>query len=121
MTPLKPYLIRALYQWINDNELTPYVLVDATAKNALLPMDYVENGKIVLNIRPKSIDNLTMGNEFIEFSASFSGTPMEILFPVNAVMGIFAKENNEGMFFDRQDGDNTPPPENRKANLRVIK
>ena len=124
MTSLKPYLIRSIYEWILDNELTPHLLVDADATDAVLPMDFVEDGKIVLNVRPEAIQNLTLGNEEIEFNARFSGKPMHILVPIKGVMAIYAKENGKGMIFDQEDNDgNDPSPDKTptKPQLRVVK
>lgn len=111
MTSLKPYLIRSVYEWIVDNNLTPYLLVDAENKAASLPEEFIEDNKIVLNIRPQAIQGLSLGNTEIQFSARFSGKPMHIVAPVAAVMAIYAKENGKGMVFDLEDndGDETPP------------
>lgn len=129
MTPLKPYLIRSIYQWITDNNLTPYLLVDAENKDAVLPLQFVDDGKIVLNIRPAAVDALSLGNELIEFNARFSGKPMYVVAPVVAVMAIYAKENGKGMVFnpDDEETDTTPtppeqtPPPPTKPKLRVVK
>lgn len=126
MTPLKPYLIRSIYEWIIDNDLTPYLLVDAENNHAILPHQFVEDGKIVLNVRPEAIQGLSLGNEEIHFNARFSGKPMHIVTPVAAVMAIYAKENGKGMIFDQEDSghDETPPPENKpsgKPTLRIVK
>jgi stringent starvation protein B len=125
MTPLKPYLIRSVYEWIVDNNLTPHLLVNANSNKGNLPMDYIEDGKIVLNIRPQAIEALSLGNELIEFNARFSGKPMTITASVNAVMAIYAKENGKGLVFDQENTDgNEPPPEQEppsKPSLRVVK
>lgn len=128
MTSLKPYLIRSIYEWILDNRLTPYLLVDAENNNAVLPTQFVDDGKIVLNIRPEAVEALSLGNETIEFNARFSGKPMHIIVPVVAVMAIYAKENGKGMVFNPEDDDvdDTPPtpPEKTpptKPTLRVVK
>jgi len=125
MNSLKPYLIRAIYQWIVDNKLTPYLLVNAENKRAVLPEQFIEDGKIVLNIRPEAVEALTLGNDEIEFNARFSGKPMHIVAPINSVLAIYAKENGKGMVFDLEenDDDDTPPhhqPPNKPA-LRVVK
>jgi len=126
MTSLKPYLIRSIYEWIIDNDLTPHLLVDAENSQAILPQQFIEDGKIVLNIRPQAIQGLSLGNEEIQFNARFSGKPMHIVTPIAAVMAIYAKENGKGMIFDQEDeeSDNTPPPENKppaRPTLRVVK
>ena len=125
MTSLKPYLIRSIYEWIVDNNLTPHLLVDADNSDAILPVDFIEDGKIVLNIRPEAIHGLLLGNENIEFNARFSGRPTHIVAPVPAILAIYAKENGKGMVFDPNDADQndippTPPPA-KKPNLRVVK
>lgn len=126
MTPLKPYLIRSIYDWIIDNNLTPHLLVDAENTNAILPTDFIEDGKIVLNIRPEAIHGLNLGNEDIEFNARFSGKSMHIVTPVSAVLAIYAKENGKGMIFDQEDseGEDPPPPAKKppaKPTLRIVK
>ena len=126
MTSLKPYLIRSIYEWITDNDLTPYLLVDAENSDAILPQQFIEDGKIVLNIRPEAVQGLTLGNEEIQFNARFSGKPMHIVVPLVAVMAIYAKENGKGMIFDQEDEESneTPPPENKpptRPTLRIVK
>ncbi|SJM91589.1 ClpXP protease specificity-enhancing factor [Crenothrix polyspora] len=127
MTPLKPYLIRSIYEWIIDNDCTPHLLVDATHKKAILPMQFIDDGKIVLNIKPAAVDALSLGNEEIEFNARFSGKSMYILAPMKAILAIYAKESGKGMVFDAEgvddnDSDDLPPdtPPTRPA-LRVVK
>ncbi|HEY8037266.1 MAG TPA: ClpXP protease specificity-enhancing factor [Methylobacter sp.] len=125
MTSLKPYLIRSIYEWIIDNALTPHLLVDAENTSAILPQDFIEDGKIVLNIRPEAIQGLSLGNEEIEFNARFSGKPMHIVTPVTAVLAIYAKENGKGMIFDQEENDDDEPPPVKKPpakpNLRIVK
>lgn len=129
MTSLKPYLIRAVYEWIVDNNLTPHLLVNADNNKGTLPVDYIEDGRIVLNIRPQAVEALSLGNELIEFNARFSGKPMTITASVNAVMAIYTKENGKGLVFDQETDDaglpepppETQPPSPTKPSLRVIK
>lgn len=122
MTSLKPYLIRSVYEWIVDNNLTPYLLVDAENKAASLPEAFIEDNKIVLNIRPQAIQGLSLGNSEIQFSARFSGKPMHIVAPVAAVMAIYAKENGKGMVFDLEDNDgDETPPENQPPSKPVLR
>jgi stringent starvation protein B len=122
MTSLKPYLIRSVYEWIVDNNLTPYLLVDAENKAASLPEAFIEDNKIVLNIRPQAIQGLSLGNTDIQFSARFSGKPMHIVAPVAAVMAIYAKENGKGMVFDLEDNDgDETPPENQPPTKPVLR
>jgi stringent starvation protein B len=125
MTSLKPYLIRSIYEWIIDNNLTPHLLVDAQNNSAVLPTEFIEDGKIVLNIRPEAIQGLSLGNEEIEFNARFSGKPLHIVAPMIAVLAIYAKENGKGMIFDQEDNDGDEPPPAKKPtakpNLRIVK
>ena len=94
----RPYLLRALHEWCSDSGFTPYVavLVDETVQ---VPMEYVKNGEIVLNVSYDATSGMTLGNEFIEFKARFAGTPREIIVPINRVMAIYARENGQGMAF----------------------
>jgi stringent starvation protein B len=96
----KPYLIRAIYEWCVDSGATPYlsVIVDA---NTRVPMEYVREGQIVLNISPDATRNLTIGNDLIQFSARFGGVSRELAIPIDAVAAIFAKENGQGLMFPR--------------------
>lgn len=125
MTSLKPYLIRSIYEWIVDNNLTPHLLVDASHPHAELPRDYIEDGKIVLNMRPEAIQGLALENTSIEFNARFNGQAMHIIAPVPAVLAIYAKENGKGMVFDPdEEEDHTPPegiPPPVRPHLRVVK
>ena len=98
ITPTRPYMVRALYQWIEDNALTPYLMVDATADNVQVPKEHVQDGRIVLNIASRATGNMSMENDYIHFSARFGGVSQEIWVPLTAVMGIYAKENSQGMF-----------------------
>lgn len=94
----RPYLVRALYEWCTDNGLTPYVavLVDESVR---VPMEYVKDGEIVLNISFDATSSLKLGNEFIEFKARFAGTAREIMVPIGRVIAIYARENGQGMAF----------------------
>lgn len=127
MTPLKPYLIRSIYEWIVDNNLTPHLLVNAEYPGVILPTDFIEDGRIVLNVRPEAIQGLVLGNDEIEFNARFGGKAMHISTPTGAILAIYAKENGKGMIFDPdEDGDETPPPEPetktpQRPQLRVVK
>ena len=104
----KPYLVRALYQWCVDYGFTPYLAVFVT-EQVQVPMDYVNNQEIVLNIGPDACQALQMDNEWITFKARFAGVPRDIMVPITQVMAIYAKENGQGMSFpvERQ---NTPEP-----------
>jgi stringent starvation protein B len=128
MTPLKPYLIRSIYEWILDNNFTPHLLVDAGHPRAVLPMQFVQqDGRIVLNIRPLAVEALCLGNDEIEFNTRFSGKSTYVNAPVSAVLAIYAKENGKGMVFETEEFQNDeppPPPEplkKAKPALRVLK
>lgn len=128
MTPSRPYLIRALYEWIVDNGQTPYVLVDAEDEQVVVPRQFVDGGKIVLNINPSAVQNLELGNGFVELDARFSGTPMHVSVPVMSVLAIYARENGKGMVFSEEDDggdepppDNTPDEDDKRPTLRVVK
>lgn len=96
----KPYLIRAFFEWIIDSKCTPFLIVNANFPRCKVPSDYVEDGQITLNISPEAIRDLRLGNDFIEFRASFSGIVHIISVPVKAILAIYAHENGQGMFFD---------------------
>ena len=96
----KPYLIRALYDWSIDSGLTPQVRVDAGFDEIVVPAEYVKQGQIILNIHPKSVKSLEIGNQFLTCSARFSGKPFDICVPVSAVMAIYARENGVGIVFE---------------------
>ncbi len=124
MTSNKPYMLRALYEWILDNGLTPHIIVDVHAEGVEVPPQAVRDGKLVLNVAPQATRNLELGNEFVTFQARFSGVAQAILLPIEAVMAIYAKENGQGMMFARDTGEPPPPPEDDKPSgphLKVIK
>ncbi len=99
MTSNKPYLIRAFYEWILDNQMTPHLLVDANYPAAQVPLEFVTNGQIVLNILPSAVHGLVIGNEWLTFNARFGGIAREIMLPTEAVLGIFTRETQQGMMF----------------------
>jgi len=99
MTSNRPYLIRALYEWIADNGLTPHLLVDAEQPGVRVPNDYVSDGRIVLNVAAGAVQGLVLGNDDVNFSARFGGKPFPVEVPVAAVLGIYARENGHGMLF----------------------
>ena len=104
----RPYIVKALHEWIVDSSLTPYLLVFADYPNAQVPYQYVDKGKIVLNISPSSVNLLVIDKTHIEFEARFRGILEYIYVPMNAVMAIYAKENGRGMAFDEEE--DVPPP-----------
>lgn len=130
MTPSRPYLIRALHEWIVDNDCTPYLLVDAQRDDLDAPVEYADNGKLVLNVAPRAVRGLALGNQLIAFNARFGGVARDVSIPVTAVLAIYARENGQGMLFSEDDGGDEPPPEGggdgsegeeRKPTLRVVK
>ncbi len=124
MTSSRPYLIRALYEWIVDNDMTPHVLVRADVPETQIPTQFVENGKIVLNIGPSAVQGLVMDNSAIAFSARFGGVAMQVYAPIAAILAIYARENGRGMVFSEEEGEPPPePPEDepKKPALRLVK
>lgn len=137
MTSSRPYLIRALYEWIVDNGFTPYMLVDTALDVVHVPRAFVENGRIILNISPEATHSLVLGNEAVTFNARFSGTAMDVHVPVVSVLAIYARENGQGMMFGEHDDippdpGNPPgkpdsqkppsaPPEVKRPNLKIVK
>ena len=110
MNSLKPYLIRAVYDWCVDSDLTPYLLVNTESGDVIVPRQSVQDGRIVLNLKPQAVHNLALGVEKIEFNARFGGAPMLVKIPIRAVLAIYARENGQGMVFDGiEEGDPTPP------------
>ncbi len=99
MTSTKPYLIRAIYDWILDNGMTPHLVVDAGYPEVRVPQEFVADGRIVLNILPSAVRELVIGNDWISFNARFGGVAREVLVPAEAVLGIFTRENGQGMVF----------------------
>ena len=128
MTSSRPYLVRAMYQWIADNGLTPHLLVDVSVDGVQVPTEHVQNGKIILNIAPMAISGLVLGDAEITFNASFSGQSMALYVPIAAVLAVYAKENGQGMMFSEDDGavssddDHEPDPDKpKRPSLRVVK
>jgi len=127
MTPSRPYLVRALYDWIVDNNLTPHIVVDTRQAGVEVPAGLAEDGRIVLNIGPRAVQALNLGNEKITFSARFGGVPTDVRVPENAVMGIYARENGRGMLFPEHDPVDPSPPTDpthtppERPRLKVVK
>jgi stringent starvation protein B len=109
MTSNKPYLIRAFYDWIVDNELTPYIMVDATYPGIQVPKEHIYDGRIVLNISPSATRGLLLENDRIVFTARFSGQTEQLFVIPNAVLEIYAKENGRGIAFAIEEGEEPPP------------
>lgn len=135
LSPTRPYMARAIYEWICDNQLTPYLLVDATKPHTTVPVQYVKDGQIVLNIAPHAVHQLHMSNDAITFSARFGGVSQNIYVPLASVIGLYARENGQGLFFDPDEYDNIseehhpeqqstsstePEPEKKKPSLRIL-
>ena len=106
LTPTRPYLARAIYEWICDHNLTPHILVDATQPFTDVPLQFVQDGQIVLNLAPHAVHRLNMSNDAITFSARFGGVSRDIYVPLYAVLGIYARENGQGLFFDPNEYEN---------------
>ena len=146
MTSHRPYLLRALYEWIVDNGMTPHILVDATRPGVRVPSHTVNEGRVVLNIAERAVARLEMDNDSVRFTARFGGVSQSVSVPVSAVLAVYARETGQGMVLpddipghgptagddasgDQQDGpddDDTPPPGDdgqprRGAHLRVVK
>lgn len=118
MTALRPYLIRAVHDWILDNGWTPHVLVDAERDGVRVPPQYVQEGRIVLNLRPEAVQSLSLGDESLSFRARFGGVPTQMDIPVAAVLALYARENGRGMVFQAEGGDEdlpTPPEDGGDA------
>ncbi|WP_353250277.1 ClpXP protease specificity-enhancing factor [Salinisphaera sp. T31B1] len=137
MSSRRPYLIRALYDWVLDNDLTPHLLVAADADGVDVPRQFVtEDGKITVNISPGAVRGLSLDNALISFSARFSGQNYNVSLPPGAVLALYARENGEGMLFgeveapptaepeDDSNGDGDGPdggPSKKRAHLKVVK
>lgn len=130
----KPYLIRAIHEWCSDSGLTPYLSVKVDAQTRV-PMEYVKEGEIVLNIGHDAAHRLTVGDDVIQFAARFGGVSRECSIPIGAVTGIFARENSQGLFFPAEpaapsaaqalpadsSSPSTPPPTGGKPRLQIVK
>lgn len=106
----RPYLMRAIYEWAMENSFTPQILVDAGLKHVNVPREFVKDGHIVFNIHDGAVQNLIMTNDGISFAARFSGRSHEVSIPIDAVLAIYARENNKGLFFQGDDLPNPPEP-----------
>ncbi|MCK7592564.1 ClpXP protease specificity-enhancing factor [Pseudomarimonas salicorniae] len=132
MTSNRPYLVRAMYEWISDNALTPYLLVDAGIEGVQVPSQAVKDGRVVLNIAGRAVAQLELGNDEIRFMARFSGVSQSVRVPMPAVLAIYAQETGQGMMLPQGDEDEEPPrtpapddddsePPPRRSHLRVVK
>lgn len=133
MKPSRPYLIRALHEWLTDNESTPHLAVDATISGVMVPEQFVTDGQIVLNIGYSAVQNLLIDEQAVSFSARFGGVPMNVYIPMAAVLALYARENGAGMGFGMEPGaelyevlEPETPPEPPKGpsgrpSLKVVK
>lgn len=131
MSPLKLYLMRAVHDWAVDNGFTPQVLVDATAAGVKVPMNYVQDGRIVLNVHTRAVSHLEFSDDALRFSARFGTQSLRVEVPHAAVLAIYARENSQGITFPElpADGkesgpDDTPPdgkPPGKGPSLRIVK
>ena len=132
MTSHRPYLLRALNQWIADNGMTPHLLVDATVPGVQVPPQAVHEGKVVLNIADRAVTRLSIDNEWVGFTARFGGVSQPVLVPMGAVLAIYARETGQGMALPEdpqaaspEEGPEPPPtPDDgapRRSHLRVVK
>jgi stringent starvation protein B len=100
MLPRRPYLLRAFYEWLVDNQLTPHLVVDVSLPDIQVPMEFVRDGQIVLNIAPRAVGNLQLGDKSVTFNARFGGIPRQVFVPMAAVLAIYARENGAGTLFE---------------------
>lgn len=128
MTPNRPYLLRALYEWISDNAMTPHILVDADFAGVDVPEQAIQKGKVILNIDKSAVHELELGNEIVSFNARFAGHRYGVSVPVEAVLAIYSKENGQGMMFAQDDEpdpsggpDDGEKPKMKRPHLRVVK
>jgi len=127
MTSSRPYLLRAMYEWIVDNGMTPYILVDTRNDQVIIPRQFEEDGKIVLNLGPTAVQSLDLGIEAVNFDARFDGKSMDVMVPIEHILAIYTRENGQGMMFADED---LPPPgddsqdngnKQKTPHLRVVK
>jgi stringent starvation protein B len=124
MSSSRPYLMQAIYDWVVDNGMTPYLLVNAEQPGVNVPQEYVNNGKIILNIDPNAVQQLDMAGDELSFNARFGGRPTYVCLPISAALALYARENGRGMVFS--DDDDTPPQPTKDnkggaPRLRVVK
>jgi len=100
LTARRPYLLRAFYEWLLENQLTPHLVVDINLPGVMVPLEYARDGQIVLNIAPRAVGNLELGNDEVRFNARFGGVPRQVNVPLAAVLAIYARENGAGTMFE---------------------
>lgn len=125
MTPRRPYLVRAIYDWIVDNQLTPHLVVNAEYPGCDVPWDFVQDGQIILNVSPTAVAKLQMNIDAIEFNARFSGRDAKVYIPIGAVLALYARENGAGTIFEPEsyyDQEQEKPKQKPSGpHLRVVK
>ena len=137
MNSSRPYLVRALYEWIVDNDCTPHMLVNSDYPKVQVPQGFASDGQIVLNVSPTAVRQLHMDNEAVSFEGRFGGVPHTLYVPIAAILGVYARENGQGMVFDLEEpleaddevepGDDSPPPGSEpprptgRPSLKVVK
>ena len=128
MTSNRPYLLRAMYEWIADNGMTPYILVDAAAPGVSVPKSAIKDGRVVLNIAARAVAQLELGKDWVRFVARFSGVSQSVETPMAAVLAIYAQENGQGMMFPAENAPPQPPTSTtadiaakKGPHLRVVK
>jgi stringent starvation protein B len=121
MVSNRPYLIRAINDWLVDSQCTPHLLVNADVPGVEVPQEHVKDGKITLNIGPQAVEGLLISNEEVSFMARFGGVSRAISFPVSAVLAIFARENGYGMAFNETEEPSPDDPGPKRPSLKVVK
>jgi stringent starvation protein B len=106
----RPYLIRAMHEWMDDNGHTPHIVVDTSFDGVTVPKEHIKDGKIILNISETAAHNLKLTNDAVSFRARFGGVPFDVWAPIRSVLGIYARETGQGMIFSH-DADQPEPPE----------
>jgi stringent starvation protein B len=121
MTSNRPYLVRGLFDWIVDNDCTPYLIISATVPGVDVPGEYVEDDKIVVNISTTAVRDLEIANEGLSFDGRFAGRSHLIRAPIGAILAIYAKETGQGMAFEADNDDQPPPEDVPGSHLKVVK
>jgi stringent starvation protein B len=111
MKSRRPYLLRAMHEWISDSAQTPHIVVDATLQGVEVPRQYIQGGKIILNVSNHATSGLVLGNDVVRFRARFGATTYDVSVPIVAVLGIYARETGQGMIFSDADAPPPQPPE----------
>ena len=125
MTSNRPYLLRAMNDWIIDNDMTPYIIVNAEFPGTTVPQEFIQDGKIILNISPAAVKSLIIDNEVLTCGARFAGRFMDVICPVEAISAIYASENRNGMMFSKEDREGGLGVKNepiyKKPELKIVK